>query len=405
MANFKWYIAWRYLFSKKGHHAINIVTGISMVAVSVITAAMICVLSAMNGLGSTAEQMFTAFDPPLLVVPAEGQTLRTDTTPIASLYAREDIAVISKQLEQTTIVRFEDQQTPAQILGVDSFFSRTADMDTLIYDGFFSVWDGVHDRAVVGSDLADQFYLNSTRSSALYFYAPKRTQRINMSRPDKSLLKERAYVAGIFSGDQNSKINQTVIVSLSLVQRLYEYDEHTVTALRIMPKDPSQLSRLKSQLSETLGDGYCVLDRYDQQAEYFRIFRIEKWLTILLLGFIALIAIVNIISTLSMLMIDKREDSRILLHLGAQEKTIRLIFLLEGWLISILGTIFGLIIGVALCLGQQHFGWLKLGNGSNYIVSSYPVQVQVSDVLLVTCIVLALGLISAWYPARKVNIE
>ena len=399
------YIAWRYLFSKKGHNAINIVTGISAVAVSVITAAMICVLSGMNGLGATAEQMFTAFDPPLLVVPAEGQTLRTDTLPIASLYAREDIETISMQMEQTTIIRYEDQQSPARILGVDSLFTRTANLDTLINEGKFIVWDGAHDRAVLGCELAETFHLNTFRRAALHLYAPKRTRRINIARPDQSLLEEKAFIAGIFSGDQNGDINRTIIVSLSLAQRLYEYDEYTATALRIVPKNISQLEQLKSQLAGILGPGYRVLDRYDQQEEYFRIFRLEKWLTILLLGFICLIAVVNIIGSLSMLMIDKREDSRILMHLGADEKTIRHIFRMEGWFISALGTFFGLITGLALCLGQHHFGWLKLGNGSNYILSAYPVRVQATDILLVAFLVLSLGFIAAWYPTRKSKVE
>ena len=145
------------------------------------------------------------------------------------------------------------------------------------------------------------------------------------------------------------------------------------------------------------------MDRYEQKAEYFRIFRIEKLLTLLLLGFIALIAIINIIGSLSMLMIDKREDSKILSHLGADEASIRRIFLKEGWLISAIGTFFGVVLGVLLCLGQQHFGWLKMGNGSNYIVSAYPVQVQVTDVLLVMILVLGLGFLASWIPTRKMK--
>ena len=142
------HIAWRYLFSKKGHNAINIVSGISAAAVVVVTAAMICVLSVMNGFGSLVEHMFSEFDPPLLVVPAEGQTLRTDTAPVVSLYAREDIEAISMQLEQTALTRYKDHQLPARVLGVDTLFEATAHMSNIITDGFFSVWDGAFDRAV-----------------------------------------------------------------------------------------------------------------------------------------------------------------------------------------------------------------------------------------------------------------
>ena len=183
MAKFEWHIAWRYLFSKKGHNAINIVTGISSVAIIVVTAAMICVLSVLNGMGRLAEQLFTAFDPPLLVVPAEGQTLRTDTLPIASLYAREDIETISRQIEQTCVVRFDEMQAPARVLGVDSLFQRTAGIDSIIYDGKFMVFDGAHERAVIGNELSVAFHTTAFSNKLLHLYAPKRTKRINLSIP------------------------------------------------------------------------------------------------------------------------------------------------------------------------------------------------------------------------------
>jgi ABC-type lipoprotein release transport system permease subunit len=398
-------IAWRYLFSKKGHNAINIVSGISAVAVSVVTAAMICVLSVMNGFGELVERMFSEFDPVLMVVPAEGQTLRTDTLPIASLYAREDIEAVSMQLEQTALVRYKDHQMPARVMGVDSLFTRTAHIDSIITDGFYSVWDGAFDRAVLGRGLAAQLGINAHFTGALHLYAPKRMGRINLMRPDQSLLHEHAFIAGTFAVNQIEYDDQLMLVSLPLAQRLFEYDDHTATALRITPKEGVKITNLKSQLPKILGPGYTVLDRYEQQADFFRILRIEKLLTIVLLVFILLIASFNIIGSLSMLIIDKTEDIRILSHMGADERMIRRIFLLEGWLISMLGTFVGLIIGVLLCLGQQHYGWLSLGTGTEYIISAYPVQVQAGDILLVALIVLALGFIAAWYPSRKLRVE
>ena len=405
MANFEPHIAWRYLFAKKGHNAINIVSGISAAAVTVVTAAMICVLSVMNGFGSLVEQMFSEFDPVLLVVPADGQTLRTDTMPIVSLYAREDLEAVSIQLEQTALIRYKDHQLPARVLGVDSLFTRTAHIDSIITDGYFSVWDGAFDRTVMGRGLAAQIGMNAHFTGALHLYAPERVGRINMLRPDLSLRHEHAFIAGTFSVNQVEYDDRLLLVSLPLAQRLFGYDEFTASALRITPKDPSQISNIKNQLSKTLGEGFRVLDRYEQQADFFRILRIEKLLTILLLVFILLIASFNIIGSLSMLIIDKREDIQILSHLGANETMIRRIFLLEGWLISTLGSIAGLVLGVALCLGQQHFGWLKLGDGNDYIISSYPVQVQAPDVLLVAVIVLALGFLAAWYPSWKMKVE
>lgn len=412
---FESHIAWRYLFSKKGHNAINIVSGISAAAVAVVTAAMVCVLSVMNGFGSLVERMFSEFDPVLLVVPSEGQTLRTDTLPIRSLYAREDIEAVSMQLEQTALIRYKDHQLPARVMGVDSLFTRTAHIDSIITDGFYSVWDGAFDRAVLGRGLAAQIGINAHFTGALHLYAPERNGRINMLRPDLSLRHEHAFIAGTFAVNQLEYDDQLMLVSLPLAQRLFDYDEYTASALRITPRivdgrlsivdSRRSIADFKLKIANLLGPGYKVLDRYEQQEDFFRILRIEKLLTILLLVFILLIASFNIIGSLSMLIIDKREDIRILSDLGADEPTIRRVFLLEGWLISSLGTMSGLIIGVLLCLGQQHFEWLKLGSGSEYVISAYPVLVQPTDILLVAVIVLLLGFLAALYPAKKMTIH
>lgn len=403
--NFESLIAWRYLFSKKGHNAINIISGISAGALAVVTAAMICVLSVMNGFGSLVEQMFSEFDPVLMVVPAEGQTLCTDTMPVLSLYAREDVEAISAQLEQTALIRYKDHQTPARVMGVDSLFTRTAHIDSIITDGYYSVWDGAFDRTVLGRGLAAEIGMNAHFTGALHLYAPERTGKINMLRPDKSLRHEHAFIAGTFAVNQVGYDDQLLLVSLPLARRLFGYDDQTVSALRIQPKKGVKVSALKHQIATTLGEGFRVLDRYEQQADFFRILRIEKLLTVLLMVFILLIASFNIIGSLSMLIIDKREDIRILSHMGADEPTIRRVFLLEGWLISSLGTIIGLISGVLLCLGQEHYSWLKLGDGTEYVISAYPVQVQMPDVLLVAVIVLALGFIAAYYPTRKLKVD
>ena len=366
---------------------------------------MICVLSVMNGFGALVEQMFSEFDPVLLVVPSKGETLRTDAAPIRSLYAREDIEAISMQLEQTALIRYKDHQLPARVMGVDSLFTSTAHIDSIINDGFFSVWDGAFERAVLGRGLAAQIGINAHFTGALHLYAPERTGRINMLRPDLSLRHEYTFIAGTFAVNQIDYDDQLMLVSLPLAQRLFDYDEHTATALRIQPKSSVKIGELKSEISQTLGSGYKVLDRYEQQADFFNILRIEKLLTILLLVFILLIASFNIIGSLSMLIIDKREDIRILSHLGADEAMIRRIFLLEGWFISSLGTLSGLVAGVLLCLGQEHFGWLKMGNGTEYVISSYPVQVQGLDVLFVAGIVLVLGFVAAWYPTRRLGVR
>ena len=403
MASFEQHIAWRYLFSKKGHNAINIVSGVSAAAVAVVTAALVCVLSVMNGFGSLVEQMFSEFDPVLMVTCAEGQTFRTDTLPVQQLYRLDGVATVSEQLEQTALVRYKEHQLPARVMGVDSLFTATAHIDSIISDGYYSVWDGAFDRCVLGRGLASQIGINAHFTGALHLYAPERTGRINMLRPDLSLRHEHAFIAGTFAVNQLEYDDQLMLVSLPLAHRLFDYDSCTVSALRIQPAEGMKTKRIKAQIIKTLGKGYRVQDRYEQQADFFRILRIEKLLTMLLMVFILLIASFNIIGSLSMLIIDKSEDIRILSHLGADEETIRRLFRWEGWMISSLGAIGGLIIGVLVCLGQQHFGWLKLGDGTDYVISAYPVEVQAADIVLVAAIVLALGLVAAWYPTRKLK--
>lgn len=405
MASFEQHIAWRYLFSKKGHNAINIVSGVSAAAVAVVTAAMVCVLSVMNGFGSLVEQMFSEFDPVLMVTCAEGQTFRTDTLPVQQLYRLDGIATVSEQLEQTALVRYKEHQLPARVMGVDSLFTATAHIDSIISDGYYSVWDGAFDRCVLGRGLASQIGINAHFTGALHLYAPERTRRINMLRPDLSLRHEHAFIAGTFAVNQLEYDDQLMLVSLPLARRLFDYDSCTVSALRIQPAEGMKTKRIKAQIIKTLGKGYRVQDRYEQQADFFRILRIEKLLTMLLMVFILLIASFNIIGSLSMLIIDKSEDIRILSHLGADEPTIRRLFRWEGWMISSLGAIVGMAIGVLLCLGQQHFGWLKLGDGTDYVISAYPVEVQTGDILLVAVIVLTLGLVAAWYPTYKMKID
>jgi lipoprotein-releasing system permease protein len=356
----------------------------------------------MNGFGALVEQMFSEFDHVLLVVPEEGQTLRTDTLPVLSLYAREDIEAVSLQLEQTALIRYKDHQLPARVMGVDDNFTRTAHIDSIISDGFYSVWDGAWDRAVLGRGLAAQIGINAHFTGALHLYAPERTGNINLLRPDLSLRHEYAFIAGTFAVNQIEYDNELMLVSLPLAQRLFDYDEHTGTALRIQPKERGKISNLKQQISNTLGPGYKVLDRYEQQESTFKIMKIEKLISYIFLTFILLIACFNIIGSLTMLMIEKKQDALTLRNLGATHSQISQIFMLEGRMISLMGAIAGILIGLALCLIQQHYGVIRFGSQEGaYIIDSYPVSVHLWDLVLIFFTVIAVGFLSVWYPVKS----
>ena len=396
------HIAWRYLFSKKGHNAINIVSGVSAAAVGVVTAAMVCVLSVMNGFGALVEQMFSEFDPEIRITAAEGKSFQLDTLPVQQALALPFVQATSEVVEEMALVRYKDHQQPARVMGVDSVFQQITHIDTIITDGYFSVFDGAFDRCVMGRGLATQIGVNAHFVGTVHLYAPKRLERVNMLRPDEAFLHEKAFMAGTFAVNQTSYDDQLLLVSLPLARRLFQYDTLTVTALELQldPKGHFSARQMKAQLRECLGEGYVVADRYEQQSDFFRILKIEKLLTALLLAFILLIACFNVIGSLSMLIIDKQDDICILRHLGATPQIIRRIFLCEGWFIIVLGAVFGLVIGLTICLLQQHLGLLKLGSGTDYVISAYPVLVQAVDVLAVAVIVLGMGFLAAWYATR-----
>ena len=399
------HIAWRYLFSKKGHNAINIVSGVSAAAVGVVAAAMVCVLSVMNGFGALVEHMFSEFDPEIRITAAQGKSFRLDTLPVQQVLALPFVQAASQVVEETALVRYKDHQQPARIMGVDTVFQHITHIDSILSDGYFSVYDGAFERCVMGRGLAAQIGINAHFVGAVHLYAPKRLERVNMLRPDDAFLHETAFMAGTFAVNQTTYDDQLLIVSLPLARRLFQYDTLTVTSLELQLASDSRLSarQMKTQLRECLGDGYIVADRYEQQADFFRILKIEKLLTALLLAFILLIACFNVIGSLSMLIIDKQEDIRILQHLGATNQTIRRTFLYEGWLITTLGALFGLLIGLAVCLLQQNYGLLKLGSGADYVISAYPVLVQAGDVLAVAAIVLLMGFLAAYYATRSLR--
>ena len=396
-------IAWRYLFSKKGHNAINIVSGVSAVAVGVVTAAMVCVMSVMNGFGSMVEGLCSQFDPDLRIEAKVGKSFLDEGEAFERLRTLPSIQMVSRSIEETALVHFEDKQMPVRLCGVDSAFATLTNIDSIITDGHFEVFDGAFERAVLGQGLAWKLGIGARFVSAIHVYAPKRTGRVNMLRPDQSFNQETCFIAGTFAVQQTQYDDALMLVSIDLTRRLLDYAPNEVSALLLQVAPGASVRQAKREISAVLGADYQVLDRYEQQADFFRIMHIEKLMTTLLMVLILLVASFNVVGSLSMLILDKKQDILILSHLGATTPQIRRIFMAEGWLISLLGALGGLIIGVIICLVQEHFGILKLGSGSEYVLSAYPVAVRWTDILIITAIVLVLGALAAWLPARRIQ--
>lgn len=398
-------IAWRYLFAKKQYNAIHIITAISSAAVGVVTAAMICVLSVMNGFGTLVEQMFSQFDPDIRITAKNSKSFRISQETKDHLTALTCIDLLSESVSETALVYFEDKQTPVQLMGVDSLFEKQTAIENIIIDGHYEVHDGAFDRAVLGQGLAWKMGIGAKFISGLQVYAPKRHGKVNMLRPDMNFNMESCFIAGIFAVNQQKYDEKLMLVDIDLTRRLFDYANDEMTALQVTLPEGYNVKRAKREIADILGDGYVLQDRYEQQEDFFRILRVEKLLTTLLLIFILLIATFNGIGSLSMLIIDKQQDIRTLSYLGASDKMIRWVFMLEGWLVNAIGALGGLVVGLSVCLLQEHVGLLKLGSGTEYIIAAYPVAVQAQDIALVTIIVLALGAIAAWIPTRKICVN
>ena len=391
------------MFAKKQFNAIHIITAISSVAVGVVTAAMVCVLSVMNGFGVMVEQLFSQFDPDLRITTQKGKSFSISEEKRDELLGLPSVDLLSESITETALVYFEDKQMPVQLQGVDAEFDELTGIEQIITDGHYEVYDGAFDRAVLGQGLAWKLGIGARFVSGIEVYAPKREGKVNMLRPDANFNRETCFIAGTFAVNQQKYDDNLMLVDIDLTRRLLDYDSTEVTALQVAVAEGYSVKQAKKEIVSVLGEEYAVQDRYEQQEDFFRILRVEKLLTTLLLVFILLIATFNGIGSLSMLIIDKQQDIRTLSHLGASEKMIRRVFVLEGWMVNALGALGGLVVGLVVCLLQEHLGLLKLGNGAEYVIEAYPVAVQGWDIVMVIVVVLALGAISSWIPARRIK--
>ena len=399
--NIALYIAKRYLFSKKRHNAINIVSLISMCGVVVGSIALVCVLSVFNGFQSVIEDLFSNFDPQIKIVATSGKVFQPDS--IAHALNHEDIEHTCYVIEDNALLKFGEKQLPVTIKGVPEDYTKVTGIDSILVEGEFSTKEGSFNMAVGGVVLANTLGSGLRFVQPIWLYAPKRVGNINPMMVDKAFNREHAFLTGIYMVQQEKYDNNFLIVPLELTRKLYDYTSE-VTAVELKLTPDTDEKAVKSYISKALGSNYKVLDRYQQQEEFFNMLQIEKWVTYLILSFILLIAIFNIVGSLSMLIIEKKEDVKILSGLGAEESLIKNIFLFEGWLISVIGAFVGIIIGVALCYIQMEFGIIKLAStAGTYLVDAYPVSLVFSDVALIFLTVISMGFAASYIATRRIN--
>ena len=399
--NLSLYIAKRYLFSKKKHNAINIIAGVSVCGVTLATIALVCTLSIFNGFQEIVTEFFTAFDPELKISAKQGKFFSVEEENIKAVKAFPDIEVWAETLEEQALVQYKNRQTMVTIKGVTDNFQELTSIDSLLYGtGSFKLHDEVVNYGIMGGELVGTLGTGISPIDPLHIYAPKKGARINMANPTTAFNQDYLYSPGVVFVTNQSKYDATyILTSLSFAQKLFVQD-NKVSAIELKLKDKNHINKVKKQIEQVLGEDFIVQNRYEQQADIFRIMEIEKFVSYLFLTFILAIACFNVIGSLSMLILDKQEDVNTLRQLGANNQLITRIFLFEGQLISFSGSIMGIILGVTLCLLQQHFGLLSLGGSGQFIVDSYPVSLHLGDVCLIFITVVVVGFVAVYYPIR-----
>lgn len=402
--NLPLHIARRYLFAKKSHNAVNIISAISVCGITIATTALVCVLSVFNGFTDVVTITFSAFDPELQIIPAQGKVFNSDDPKIQEMKKLPEIELISESLEENALLKVGDRQEVAVLKGVSSQFEKIASIDTLIVDGSFVLSEGDIDNGVIGGGLAMMLGVRANYvSSPVEIYMPKRNVKVNPANAAASFDQAHAFVSGVFIVNQAKYDDQVFIVSIDLVRKLLRYDKE-VSAIGVKSKDGTNLESLQSKIKAILGDEYLVKNRFEQQEDLYRMVNIEKWVTFLILAIIMVIAVFNVVGSLTILIIEKNDDIQILKSVGAGNKLIINIFLFEGLLITFMGVISGIILGLIGCLAQQHLGLWKLGSAPEaFIIDAYPVSVQLSDIILVFVVVSIVSFLAVLYPVNNLR--
>ena len=404
--NFSFYVARRYMFSKKSVGAINVISFISVAGVAVGTMALVIVLSVFNGFHDLVASLFTNFDPQIEVVPVKGKTINADAPELDRIRHLNFVDVATDVVEDQAIAVYGDRQRMVTVMGVDENFDQLTNISDILYgDGDFTLRVANLYFGVPGIRLAQDLGLGARWADYLKIYAPvRRGQLTDLDTPTDGFVVDSLLSPGVvYAVNQNKYARDRIITSIYFARQLFDQDG-MLSSLQLRLKPGTDLGTAKREIKAAAGEKFRVLDRFEQQADTFRIMQIEKVLAYVFLTFILIVACFNIISSLSMLIIDKKNDINTLHNLGANDRQIQSIFLYEGRIISAVGALIGIGLGLALCGLQQAFGFVKMGESSGtFIVNAYPVSVHYWDVLVVFITVILIGWAASWIPARRLR--
>jgi lipoprotein-releasing system permease protein len=398
--NFPFYIARRYLISKKSHNIINIISAISVAGVTVGAMALIIVLSVFNGFEELVVSLFNSFNPDLQVKVSTGKTFTTDSLTEARLRQIPGVVTLAEVVEENALMKYKEKQYIVTLKGVPVDYGDMSRLDTMVTEGHFLLQERNINFTVLGYGVA--YYLDSHLNDYLTpitVFVPARTSPPGATQ---SFRQETIFPSGFFSIQQDYDVRYA-LVPISFARELLDYTNE-MTSLEIKTLPGADTKVIATQVRALMGGNFTVKDRFQQQEFIYKIMKSEKWAIFLILSFILLIATVNVIGSLSMLILDKRKDIAVLRSMGAGDRTIRRIFMTEGLLISFGGALAGMALGAVICWVQMRFGVIKLGApDSTFVISSYPVSMQPVDFILVFATVMAIGLLAAWYPVHNIR--
>lgn len=403
--NFPFFIARRYLFSKKSTHVINVISSISVIGVAVATMALVIVLSVFNGFHDLVASLFTSFDPQLKVVPVEGKTAPADDPILTKIRLLPQVDVATETVEDQALAIYNDHQAMVKIKGVDDNFAELSHITDILYgDGSFSLHAANLEYGIVGIRLAQNLGIGAQWDGFLKIYAPKKEGQLDMTNPGDGFVVDSLNSPGVLFAVKQTKYDKNyIITSISFARNLFG-QQGMLSDLELRLKPGSNLDAVKAEMQQIAGNKYKVLDRFEQQEDTFKIMSIEKMIAYIFLTFILVVACFNIIGSLSMLIIDKKNDVVTLRNLGANDKQITRVFLFEGRMIAVIGAVIGIGLGLLLCFLQQQYGFVRLGDSEgSFIVDAYPVSVHYSDVAIIFVTVIAVGWLAVWYPVRALS--
>ena len=398
--NFSFYIARRYLFSKKKRNLINLISAISVSGVAVGTMGLIIGLSGFNGFDSLIKSHFSSFDPDFRITINEGKSFLPNDEKFRQIRALPEVAFYTEVIEENALLRYDDRQVIGTVKGVGPDFEKMTGIDTMMTDGQFKLKDELYNYAVMGQRVAQLLSVGLHNLNPVNIYVPQRGRGIALA-PEANFNRMQILPSGFFSIQQELD-SKYLIVPLDFARILFDMPEK-VNAIEIQLQDGVQGSKIQKNIQNIVGDGFTVKNRYQQHDYLYKTMKSEKFAVYLILIMILIIASFNIIGSLTMLIIDKKEDISILKSMGANRQTIRNIFLFEGWSISILGAIAGTVIGLAVCQAQITFGLVKLQGGDSFIVDAYPMTIIPADVAMILLSVVVIGFLAAWFPVRQIS--